>query len=96
MSPPHAKPRLIDQPVTHATELPTMSLQSDDPGSPTAGDIQWALEAQKVPSKKKKVQSISKFYYFHVEKLIINVFSEYYLCAMHTLPNSSNDFYQPN
>ena len=34
------KQRLIDQPVTGAAELPTMSQRLYDPGSPTAGDVQ--------------------------------------------------------
>ncbi|KAF8233751.1 hypothetical protein L208DRAFT_1377197 [Tricholoma matsutake] len=43
-SPPHAKLRLTDQPVTDAAELPTMSsVQTkglgSDPGSPTAHDV---------------------------------------------------------
>ena len=94
MSSPHSEPCLIDQPVTHATKLPTMLLKFDDPGLPTAGDIQQALETRKAPSKK-KVQSISKFYCFHIKKLTINLISKYYFCAMHTLPHSSN-IYQPN
>jgi hypothetical protein len=48
------------------------SVGIEDPGSPTAGDVRRALAAQKAPSKK-KVKSICKFYYFHIEKLTVNV-----------------------
>ena len=58
---PRAKPRLFDEPVSGAIELPAVpSVGFEDPGSPTAEDVRRALEAQIAPSKK-KVRSICEF-----------------------------------